>query len=380
MKRVVVLGAGFGGLELASRISDEFGGEFEGDVEVVLIDRADGFVFGFAKLDVLFGRKSADEVRHRYRDLARPGVRFVRAEVVSIDAEARRVVTDAGPFDGDALVVALGAELHPEQTPGLVEAGEEFYTLEGAVAARAALDRFEGGRVLIGVTSTPYKCAPAPSEAAFLLHDELVARGLRDRSEITLVVPMPKPVPPSPPASAAILERFQSLGIGFRPERIIQGLDPERRVAVLSDGEELPFDLFLGVPRHRAPRVVVDAGLTVDGWIPADPATLETTFPGVYALGDIANTGAPKAGAFAEGQAAIAAARIAARLRGEDPTAEYSGTGACFLEFGAGEVARVEGAFTPGQPPQGGLSGPTAEIAAGKVEFSVSRISRWFGA
>ena len=375
MKRVVVLGAGFGGLELSSRISEEFGGE----VEVVLIDRNDGFVFGFSKLDVLFGRKSPDEVRHLYRDLARPGVRFVRSEVHSIDPEARRVVTDVGPFDADALVIALGAELHPEQTPGLVEAGEEFYTLDGAVAGRAALDAFDGGRVLIGVTSTPYKCAPAPSEAAFLLHDELVARGLRDRSEIALVVPMPKPVPPSPPASAAILERFAQLGIGFHPERVIQGLDPERRVAVLSDGEELQFDLFLGVPRHRAPRVVVDAGLTVDGWIPADPSTLETSYPDVYALGDIANTGAPKAGAFAEGQAAIAAERIAARLRGEDASAEYSGAGACYLEFGGGEVARVEVAFTPGQPPQGGISGPTAEIAAGKVEFAASRIRRWFG-
>ena len=375
MKRVVVLGAGFGGLELSSRISDEFGGE----VEVVLIDRNNGFVFGFSKLDVLFGRKSADEVRHLYRDLARPGVRFVQAEVQSIDPAARRAVTDAGSFEGDALVVALGADLHPEETPGLVEAGEEFYTLDGALAARAALDRFDGGRVLIGVTSTPYKCAPAPSEAAFLLHDELVARGLRERSEISLVVPMPRPVPPSPPASTAILERFERLGIGFFPDRIIRGLDPGRRVAELSDGEDLPFDLFLGVPRHRAPRVVVDAGLTVDGWIPANAATLETSFADVYALGDLANTGAPKAGAFAEGQAAIAAQRIAARLRAEEPTAEYSGSGACYLEFGGGEVARVEVAFTPGAPPQGGISGPTAEIAEGKVEFAASRIRRWFG-
>jgi sulfide:quinone oxidoreductase len=375
MKRVVVLGAGFGGLELSSRISAEFAGE----VEVVLIDHSDAFVFGFSKLDVLFGRKPADEVRHLYRDLAKPGVRFVHSEVHSIDATARRAVTDAGPFEGDALVIALGAELHPEQTPGLVEAGQEFYTLEGAMAARAALDGFDGGRVLIGVTSTPYKCAPAPSEAAFLLHDELIRRGLWERSSLALVVPMPKPVPPSPPASAAILERFGRLGIDFHPERIIHGLDPERRVAVLSDGEELPFDLFLGVPRHRAPRVVVDAGLTVDGWIPADPATLETAFPGVYALGDIASTGAPKAGAFAEGQAVVAAARIAAQLRGEHPTTEFAGSGACYLEFGSGEVARVEVEFTPGQPPQGTIAGPSAEIADGKVGFAESRIRRWFG-
>ena len=136
---------------LSSRTPAEFGG----DVEVVLVDRSDGFVFGFSKLDVLFGRKSPDEVRHLYRDLASPGVRFVRSEVHSIDPESRRVVTDVGEFEADALVIALGAELHPEQTPGLVEAGEEFYTLDGAVAAPRGAGRFDGGRVLIGVTSTP---------------------------------------------------------------------------------------------------------------------------------------------------------------------------------------------------------------------------------
>ena len=191
---------------------------------------------------------------------------------------------------------------------------------------------------------------------------------------------MPKPVPPAPSASAAILARFEQLGIGWYPERVIRGLDPERRVALLSDDEELPFDLFLGVPRHRAPRVVVDAGLTVDGWIPADPATLETAFSDVYAIGDVAATGAPKAGAFAQGQAAVVAERIAARLRGTDAAAEYSGVGACYLEFGAGEVAKVEVTFTPGNPPAGGIVGPSAELADDKVEFAASRVLRWFGA
>ena len=375
MTRVVVLGAGFGGLELSSRLSAEFGDQ----LEVVLIDRAEGFTFGFSKLDVLFGRKTSDEVLHRYRDLVKPGVRFVRAQVLSIDPAPRQVETDAGSFTADVLVVALGADLRPEETPGLLEAGQEFYSVEGAIAARAALDAFDGGRILIGVAATPYKCPPAPSETALLLHDELVARGLRDRSEIALVVPMPKPVPPAPSASAAILARFEQLGIGWYPERIIRSLDAERKVAVLSDGEELPFDLFLGVPRHRAPQVVVDSGLAVDGWIPADPATLETAFPDVYALGDIASTGAPKAGAFAEGQAAVVAERIAARLRGTDASAVYAGVGACYLEFGAGEVARVEVAFTPGQPPAGGIVGPAVELAADKVEFAASRTRRWFG-
>ena len=122
--RIVVLGAGFGGLELTTRLSEQFGD----DVDIVLIDRADGFVFGFSKLDVMFGRALASAVHHPYRDIVRPGVRFVNSTVRSIDPTLKRVETDAGPFEADILVVALGADLHPEATPGLVEGGNEFYT------------------------------------------------------------------------------------------------------------------------------------------------------------------------------------------------------------------------------------------------------------
>ena len=151
------------------------------DVEVTLIDRAEGFVFGFSKLDVMFGRTLPDEVLHPYRDLDKPGLRFVQATIRSIDPEAKRVETDAGTFDADVLVVALGADLDPSATPGLVEAGHEFYTVPGAFALRDVLADFDGGRVIVGVTSTPFKCPPAPSETALLMHDHLTRRGVRDR-------------------------------------------------------------------------------------------------------------------------------------------------------------------------------------------------------
>src|SRR3954454_4566566 len=123
--RVVVLGAGFGGLELTTRLSEEFGD----DIDVVLVDQSDGFVFGFSKLDVMFGRALPESVHHPYRDLVKPGVRFVQATVQSIDPAARHVETDAGGFDADVLVVALGADLDPGATPGLLEGGYEFYTV-----------------------------------------------------------------------------------------------------------------------------------------------------------------------------------------------------------------------------------------------------------
>ena len=269
--RIVILGAGFGGLEVSTLLSEEFGDE----VDVVLIDKGEGFVFGFSKLDVMFGYTDAAHVLHRFDDVVKPGVRFVRAEVTAIDPAAKVVSTDAGTFEADVLVVALGADLHPQDTPGLLEGGYEFYTVPGAFALRDVLDRFEGGRVVVGVTSTPFKCPPAPSETTLLVNDFLQDRGLRECSEVSLVMPLPVPIPPSPQASEAILAAFEQRGINWHANKLVRALDPDRKVAVLSDGSELGYDLFLGVPVHRAPAVVVALGADggrLDPRGSADPA------------------------------------------------------------------------------------------------------------
>ena len=373
--RVLVLGAGFGGLELSTRLSDALGD----DVEVVLIDRSDGFVFGFSKLDVMFGRTDPESVFHPYRDIVKAGVRVVRATITSIDPLTHSVETDAGPFTGDVLVVALGADLAPDATPGLVEGGHEFYTVPGAYGLRRTLEDFEGGHVVVGVTSTPFKCPPAPSEAALLVHDHLVRRGLRDRSEVSLVMPLGVPIPPSPAASEALLGSFAERGITFVPGQQVTSLDPARNVAALASGEELAYDLFLGVPVHCAPEVVAESPLCVDGWIPVDPGTLATSFPGVYAVGDVTSVGTPKAGVFAEGQAASAAAAIIATATGRAFDEPYGGRGQCYLEFGEGTVARVDVTFSPGSAPSGTYDAPSVELARDKVEFGSTRIRRWFG-
>ena len=135
--RVLILGAGFGGLELATRLSEEIGDE----IEIELIDRSGGFVFGFSKLDVMFGKAAAYSVFHPYGDDRQdPGCASPRPTIRSIDPEQKSVVTDAGPFDGDIMVVALGADLDPSATPGLLEAGHEFYTVPGAFALRDVLE------------------------------------------------------------------------------------------------------------------------------------------------------------------------------------------------------------------------------------------------
>jgi sulfide:quinone oxidoreductase len=372
--RILVLGAGFGGLELATTLSEELGDE----VDVTLIDKADTFVFGYSKLDYLFGRTTPDAVKLAYRHVAKPGVRLLRETVLAIDPAAKAVTTDAGVHEADHLVVALGADYDFDATPGLREA-TEFYSEQGAENMAELLPEFSGGRAVIGVCGAPYKCPPAPSETALLLHDYLEHRGIRDDCEISIVVPFATPIPPSPSTSEALLQAFAERGIDFVPGRPVASVDVARRVAVLADGAELPYDLFLGVPRHRAPDAVIQSGMAVDGYIPVDGPTLATQFPDVYAVGDVATVGTPKAGVFSERQARVVARTLIDRVRGAAADERYDGRGACYIEFGRGLVARIDVDMFSNEGPAGTFRDPSAVFVAEKEQFGASRRARWFG-
>ena len=373
--RVVVLGAGFGGLELSALLSEAL----PDHLDLTLIDKNDSFFFGFSKLDVMFGRKTPEAVRLAYSAIDKPGVRFRQETITAIDPQRRVVTTDRGTYEADVLVVALGADYDVEATPGLREGGNEFYSFAGAERLRKVLPTFTKGRAIVGITSTPFKCPPAPSEATLLLHDYLSARGVRGACEISLVMPFGAPIPPSPPSSRALLSAFAERGITFIPNRLVRALDPGRRVANLDDDSEMPYDLFLGIPKHRVPDVVAESGMTEDGWIPVDSKTLKTRFPGVYAVGDVTSVEAPKAGVFAEGAARVVAAALIANVKGGEEPSPYSGAGSCYVEFGGGKVGRVDVDFLSGPVPTGGFEGPSAALANDKLSFGSSRRRRWFG-
>jgi sulfide:quinone oxidoreductase len=373
--RVLVLGAGFGGLEFSTLLSEAFGNE----VDVTLIDKNDAFVFGYSKLDVVFDQTALDSVHLPYRNFVKPGVRFLQQTITALNPGERRVTTDAGSYEADVLVVALGADYDRDATPGLAEGGNEFYCVAGAAVLREVLPTFSKGRAIIGVSAAPFKCPPASSECALLLHDYLTARGGRGQCEITMVLPLGSPVPPSPETSRALVGAFAERNIKFVPSRRVASLDPGRRVAVLDDGSELAYDLFLGVPKHRAPKVVESSGMAENGWVPVNPKTLETRFPGVYAVGDIANTGTPKAGVFAEGAARAVAASLIARLRRGEQARDYTGAGSCYIEFGAGRIGGVDVDFFSGPSPTGTNHEPTVALRSEKEHFGSSRRARWFG-
>ena len=206
------------------------------EVDITLIDRADAFVFGFSKLDLMFGKRDPEAVRMHYGDLTTPHVRFRQESITSIDPARRRVETDLDAYEADHMVVALGADYDVAATPGLAEAGNEFYSVTGAETLRDVLPSFRAGNAIVGVCGAPFKCPPAPSEAAFLLDGFLRERGVRDDVTIHVVIPFGTPIPPSPSTSEAILSGFAERGIAFVPDRRVVSLDPGSHEAVLDDG------------------------------------------------------------------------------------------------------------------------------------------------
>jgi sulfide:quinone oxidoreductase len=375
VKHVVVLGAGFAGLELATRLSETLPDE----VHTTLIDQNDSFFFGFSKLDVLFGHESREDVLLPYADFSRDRVEFRRERVTSIDPETRHVTTDARSYDADVLVVALGADYDYAATPGFEEGGVEYYSMSGAEHMRDVISDFQSGRILIGILGHPFKCPPAPFEGALLLHDHFVERGLRDAVEIRTAGPISAPVPVTKEVSQSFLDALGARDIEYVPNLHIVELDTQRNEARLEDGGALPYDLFVGIPVHRAPDVVVDAGLAVDGWVPVERTNLETRFPNVYAVGDLTALPGPKAGGLAEAAGRVVAEDIAARLRGGTLEHPYEGAGSCYVEYGGGAVGRVDANFFGGPTPTARLVGPSKELAADKAAFGKTRRQRWFG-
>lgn len=379
MRRVVILGGGFGGVAAAVGLRKRLSAEDE----VVLVDRRTHFMMGFRKPWVVTGRAPAEEGRRPLSALENRGIKVINGTVTAIDPAAPAAEVDGRRLEADALVVALGAELGPEQVPGFAEHALSFYDQTQLPRIAEALNNFKGGRVLIGIFGLPYKCPPAPFELALLLGDFFRDRGVP--AAIEVFGPQPMAIPLLGPAGCAAIEgRLAAQGITFLPNRRAREVRPGE---VVFDGEARPFDLLLGIAPHRAPAVVRAAGLTgPDGWVQVDPATLATGFPNVYAVGDVTQIlmadgrPLPKAGVFAEAEGEVVAEQIAARFAGREPNLTFAGEGHCYLEVGGGQAMVVRGRFLQKPAPAIELVGPAPEYLAEKLAFERTRLEAWFGA
>ena len=354
---IVVLGAGFGGIATANRLRELLPPQHR----VIVVDRSEDFFVGATKTWVMLGERSVAEITQSRAALLAPGVEFACAEVTAIDVAARTVASAGGVIAWDYLVVALGADVAMEGVPGLKEAAHTFYTLEGAERLRGVIADFKGGDIAILMVKPPWKCPPAPYEAAMLLHAHFAARGVPVR--ISIHTPEGIPMATAGPEMGAFIKsQLESRGIVLNAKRQVVRVDGEGRRIHFADGADAAFDLLLCVPVHAAPAVAREAGLTGGGpWIAVNPQTMEvgldTAVGRVFAIGDVTTVSLPgrfkpdmplvlpKAGVMAEAQGLVVAQRIADLAAGRTPSAEFDGRGFCYLELGRGEAVRAEGSF-----------------------------------
>jgi sulfide:quinone oxidoreductase len=380
--RIVILGAGVGGLVAARALRKRLGAEHR----IAVVDRSSDHLFAPSLLWLMVGERREEQIRRPLDGLARKGIEFVHGEVSHIDLGRRLVQTTGGPLDFDYLIVALGAQTAPGAVEGFAEMAHDLYSLDGCRDIWSALQRFTGGRVGVLVTSMPFKCPAAPYEAALLVEAFLRERGVRDRSEIHLYTPEHQPMPVAEAAlGRAVVGLLKSRGVHYHPLFTFDQLRPQTREIVAADGRAEPVDLLIAVPPHQAPEVVRSSGLLgLSGWIHVDPHTLRTEHERVFAIGDVTSIrlpsgkSLPKAGVFAHGEAEVVARQIADELRGRESQASFDGRGYCWIETGDGRAGFAGGSFYADPEPRVRIARPGRLWHWGKVAFEKWWLARWF--
>jgi sulfide:quinone oxidoreductase len=369
----LILGGGFGGLAAARRLKQQLAPEDE----VVLVDKRATFMVGFRKTWALAGMAPLEDGQRPLERLAGAGVQLLQDVVTAIDPQARAVEVGGRRIEADALVVALGAELAPEVVPGLAQHAFNVYDPQEIPRAAQALHEYQGGKLLLGIFGVPYKCPPAPYEMALLINESFRARGIQVNIEV--FTPQPMSLPILGEAGCGVIEsRLADNGITFLPNRKANAVEAGE---VVFANERRTFDLLLGVPPHRPPAVVQQSGLVGEsGWVQVNPRTLETAFPGVYAIGDVVQVAMangkplPKAGVFAEAMGEVAADRIAATFAGGEPAATFTGEGGCYLEVGGGQAMMVQGRFLAAPEPEVVLTEASPQYLDEKRAFEAQRL------
>jgi sulfide:quinone oxidoreductase len=373
MQRIVILGGGVGGTLTANLLVKRMRRQIErGAVEVVVVDATGRHVYQPGFMYIAMGGERAERLERPESSLLDRRVTLLVGEVERVDETHQRVtLKDGHEFGYDFLVIASGSRIVPEAIEHFDTEAHHFYTAEAALRLRHALDAFTGGRIVIGIAGMPYKCPPAPLEVAFLIESELRERGLRGKADLHFCSPIGRAFTIESVSEMAtpILERK---GIELHTFFNVEAIDPERKVVLSLEGEELEYDLLVLVPPHKGQQFLMDSGLAPapGGWVPTDRHTLEVGGrPNVFALGDATDLPLSKAGSTAHFEAPVVAERITAAVMGRAPAgkhADYEGKVMCFFEIGDGKGTLLQFDYDhPPKPPK-----PNQLWHLGKIVFN----------
>ena len=378
-KTILVLGGGVGGIVAANELASKVGRAHK----IVLVDRSPQHIFNASLLWAMAGWRRPEQITKDLRRMVRPEVDIVQSEVRSIEPNKQKVKTDAGELSYDYLVIALGAELSPTIIPGYAEVAHNFYTLEGVIRLKNALNNFSGGKIAVLVTRLPFKCPAAPYEAALLLRDIFRHKKLLEKIDIQVYTPETLPMPVAGPVlGQAVKGMLEQRGIGFHPALQLESINSDGHELRFRGGTTAGFDLLIAVPPHRIPQALDGSNLVNQtGWVPVDRQTLRTSYDNIYAIGDITAVTLPngkllpKAGVFAHFEAQVVANNIAADILGTKSVVGFDGLGYCWIETGDGAAGFASGNFYAVPDPAIELHSPSRLWHWGKIQFE----NYWLG-
>lgn len=377
MKRLLILGAGTAGTMMANHLRKKVNLE---EWRIAVVDQYPKHYYQPGFLFMPFGLYSEADVVKPKRKFIPRGVDYVEAQVERIDADGNRVFLASGEsVDYDLLIIATGAKTAPNQTEGMLGSDWrkqvfDFYTFEGASALNKALHDWKGGRLVVHISEMPIKCPVAPLEFAFLADWWLSERGLRDKTELVYVTPLPgaftKPI-----CSNVLGYMLEEKRINVVTDFNIGSVDNEKHKIVSWDDKEVPYDLLVTVPTNMGDAVIDRSGLGDElNFVPTDPHTLQSkAHQNVFVIGDATDVPASKAGSVAHFEAEVLTKNILHSMNGQSLEKDFDGHANCFIESGYGKAFLLDFNYNL-QPVQGTYPLP------GIGPFSLlkeSRVNHW---
>jgi len=364
---ILVVGGGSGGTLSANLLVKQLANEIRaGQVGVYLVSGSQQHTFQPGYLHVAFAGQDPAQLVREERSLVKRDVRLVEEPAEQIDLQAETVTLASGEkLRYDSLIIATGSVPNPKAIPGLSEAALNFHTSpEEARRIWDAIQKFDGGHVVVGIAGVPHKCPPSPNEAAFLVDDYFRKRGIRDKVKLTFLTPYPRAYP-AEPMSRVVEPLFQKRGIEVATFFNVESVDPAKREIYSLEGESMSYDLLMMVPPHRGADVVIKSGIgDADGWIPTDKTTMRIAGQeNAYAVGDATNIPISKTGVTAHLEAITATNNIVSAFRQKKQLYKYNGRIHCPFEMGSGTAAFVIGSYDM----------PVKEIQPSRVRYMMKK-------
>lgn len=333
------------------------------------------------KLWIINGTREFEPSKRQLENVTKKGIEFVNEDVLKIDPVNKLVRTKYRQFHYDYLILALGVELAPEKIPGLKENGFILYDINDVPKIRDTIRQMKSGKIVMAITGLPYKCPPAPFEAALLIRSVLEETGASDSVQIDFYSPTPITLPAGgPQVSEEIFQILKSKKIEFLGNHKTISVEPNK---IKFENGEANFDILISVPPHKVPSVVVDSGFAENGKFVLVDKTCKTKHDRVYAIGDVNQImvtdkiAVPKAGIFAEAEGITVAKNIVSQIKNELETSAFDGKGGCFLETGKGTAGYLQVDMFATPDPLTQLKSASTEHFAEKEKFEQERLKKW---